>query len=587
MTALAKIKTALQRDAKLYIRMLYYLKPYRFRFLASMLSSLPVALMQGGAAWLIGPLTDQLLKEQDFSKLIIIPALLMGATVIEGCCMYINAYCSSYIGQGITLKMREELFAKLSTMEFSYFKKNAMPDLLTRYCSDPGQLQMAINANLQDLLIKLMTIIGLTAVILYRNWQYALISLFIISFIVWPLTIISKKVRHMDHINRELTSELYILFQEFYQGYKMIKVFNLDHHQIKRYNRCLQECFSAGMGIMKATIVLKPIMHLITATGLSAVFLIGVYQIQSKAMTPGDLTSFVVALVLLLQPIKVVGSVFSKMQRIFAPAERVFEKMDLPAQIQNPENPVAINEFKTLSFRAVSFSYEPENPVLQSISFDVTAGETIALVGPSGSGKSTLVDLIPRFMDVDAGEILMNGQNIKTLALKNLHQHFAIVSQDPVLFSGTIKENLLMGKLNATDDELKTAMAMAHLTDWVNTLEEGWNKQVGDSGGFLSGGQKQRVAIARAFLKDAPILILDEATSALDNESEAMVQEALSRLRVGRTAFVIAHRLSTIQHADRILVMQGGRIVEDGTHASLVDAKGLYHKLYQLQFREA
>ncbi len=574
------------KDFILYARMLTYLKPYRKRFVVALLSSLPVAALQGSIAWIIGPFTDQLLKKQDFSLLFYVPVVLIGASLIQGVCQYVNEYCSSYIGQSITETMRTALFEKLLARDVNYFKKHSWSEIFSRYCVDPGAMQAAINDNLQDLIVKIATIIGLAAVLLYRNWLYALVSICIISLIILPLSIISKKIRRMDHVTREITVRLYRIAQETTVGNKIVKVFQLGEYQNKQYKKVLDELFSVSMRTSKAGILLKPLMQMIGSIGISIVFVFGVWQIQQKQMTPGDLTSFIVALVLLIQPIKTVGSVISKMQRIFAPAERVFEKLDLDAQIKDRPGSAEVIQFEILEFRDVSFEYDLNKPVLKNINLKVQAGETIALVGPSGGGKSTFVDLIPRFMDPTNGEVLLNGCDLRELSFKSLHPLMAIVSQEAILFDGSIRDNIALGKLSASDEEIHTAMEMAYLSDWVDSLELGWNTRVGEGGCLLSGGQKQRITIARAFLKNAPILILDEATSALDNESEAIVQHALNKLLAGRTVFVIAHRLSTIKNADRILVLEQGNIIESGTHEQLLACEGLYHKLYHLQFRK-
>lgn len=574
------------QDLNLYKRLLFYLKPHRKRFIVAMLTSLPVAGLQGALAWLIGPFTDTLLKKQDYTILYLVPVVLFIVVVVQGVCQYINEYCTGYIGQCITQELRSVLFKKLGSMDLAYFKKHIWSDICSRYCIDPAQLQLTVNDNLQDLIVKIFTIIGLSGVLLYRNWAYAIVSLVILSTMVIPLAIISRKIRKMDFVTRELSVNLFAIAQELVLGIKIVKVFRLVKHQEKKYEQCLRDLFGASMRIMKAGIILKPLMQIISTLGISLVFVIGVYQINRHQMTPGDLTSFVVALVLLISPIKTVGSVISKMQRVFAPAERVFEKMDLkPALVESP-NPKSITHFDTLEFRQVGFEYEPGKPVLQDISFQVQAGETIALVGPSGGGKSTLVDLIPRFMDPQHGQILLNGIDLKELSFDSIHSLMAIVSQDAILFNTTIKENILQGNLKASDAEVREALEMAYLTDWVDSLEKGWDTPVGEFGCLLSGGQKQRVTIARAFLKGAPVLILDEATSALDNESEAVVQQAISKLLKNRTVFVIAHRLSTIKHANRILVLEKGHIIESGSHEQLLTNEGLYNKLYHLQFKK-
>lgn len=576
----------LKTDGRLYRRMLGYLGPYRRRFVLAMLAALPVAGVQGALAWMVGPFTDTLLTRQDFTLLYAVPAFLIGMTVIQGVCQYVNEYNTSYIGQSVTQTMRAELFRKLATMELGYLKQTTLSDLLTRYCIDPAQLQQAINDNLQDLIVKIATIIGLTVVILSLNWQYALLSLAILSLMTLPIAIISRKIRRMDHVTREITARLFGTFNESVTGYRVIKAYGLDGYQFKRYDTHLKDYFSAAMRIIKAGIMLKPAMQLIAACGIGLVLALGVSHIQNGTLTPGGLTSFIVSLGLLISPIKTVGSVLSKMQRIMAPAERVFAKMDLAPAIVEPPDPLPVGDFQQLCYENVSFEYEPGKPVLQQIDFTVHAGQTLAFVGGSGGGKTTMMDLIPRFIDPTQGRLLYNGQDLRTLSLAALRQQIAIVSQDAILFDGSIRDNIAIGRLSASDAEIRTAMAMAYLTDWVQSLERGWDTPVGEDGCLLSGGQKQRVTIARAFLKNAPILILDEATSALDNESEAIVQQALANLLAGRTVLVIAHRLSTIRHADRILVVEKGRIVESGSHEALLAQEGVYHRLYQLQFRE-
>jgi subfamily B ATP-binding cassette protein MsbA len=576
----------LAKDLELYKRLLTYLKPHKKRFILAMLTSLPVAGLQGALAWMVGPFTDRLLKQQDFTMLYTIPVALIAVVVVQGICQYINEYYTGYIGQCITQQLRSILFKKLGSMDLAYFKKNIWSELCSRYCIDPAQLQLTVNDNLQDLIVKIITIIGLAGVLLYRNWAYAIVSLVILSTMVIPLAIISKKIRKMDFVTRELSVKLFAIAQELVLGIKIVKVFRLVKRQEKQYEQCLHDLFGASMRIMKAGIILKPLMQIISTLGISLVFVIGVYQINQHQMTPGDLTSFIVALVLLISPIKTVGSVISKMQRIFAPAERVFEKMDLEPDLLESPKPKTVDQFNTLEFRQVSFEYELGKPVLRDVSFQVHAGETIALVGPSGGGKSTLVDLIPRFMDPRQGQILLNGIDLRELSFDAIHALMAIVSQDAILFNTTIKENILLGNLNASDAEVRKALEMAYLSDWVDSMEKGWDTPVGEFGCLLSGGQKQRVTIARAFLKDAPVLILDEATSALDNESEAVVQQALTKLLKNRTVFVIAHRLSTIKHADCIMVLEKGHIIESGTHEQLLNQEGLYHKFYHLQFKK-
>ena len=339
------------------------------------------------------------------------------------------------------------------------------------------------------------------------------------------------------------------------------------------------------MRITKTETILKPIMQVIASLGVAVILLLSVQQIQSGTMTRGDVASFLLALILLYKPIKVIGSILGKVQRILAPAERVFEKMDLEPTLVEADNPVQLGDIESITFEKVSFGYTDDHLILKDVSFEVQANETIALVGPSGGGKTTLVELVARFLDPVSGSIKFNDHDLKHISLKSLRRQIALVSQDTMLFDGTIEDNIRLGNLEATQDEVLAAIEAAHLSSWVNRSAEGLKQRVGERGNLVSGGQKQRIAIARAFLKDSPILILDEATSALDSESEQAIQKALNNIVKERTVIVIAHRLSTIKSADRILVIDQGHLVESGKHDELFEKKGLYYRLHELQFK--
>ncbi len=549
-------------------------------------ASIPAASLNGAIAFLAGPLVDQLTQAHNYALLTIIPLGILVVSIVQGVCDYLSDYSMNYVGTAISRDLRLELYEQLSTMDLKYFKESTSGDLLTRYYSDPTILQQAIVTNLQSFLMEFFSALFLASVLLYRSWGLAIIAMVIISFIVIPIQILSKKMRALDHESRELQSTLYDIFNESVFGAKIIMAFGLKAHQQKRFERSLQDFFGNTMRINRAGIVMKPIMQIIASIGIALIVLLGGWQVQHGQMSTGELTSFLIALVLLYRPVKAVGSVFTKIQRILAPAERVFEKLDIKPTLVETPSPQEIADFQSLQFNHVSFAYVPEKPVLQEVSFRVEAGDVIALVGPSGGGKSTLVDLIPRFMDCHDGEILLNNIPLNQISFGSLRRLISIVTQDTVLFEGNIRDNIVLGKLDASEAELEKALDMAYLTDFVAELPKGLETRVGERGLLLSGGQKQRIAIARAFIKQAPLLILDEATSALDNESEAMVQEAMKNLMQGRTVIVIAHRLSTIKHANRILVVQQGRIVESGTHENLLKiTDGVYHRLYQLQFR--
>ncbi len=574
-------------DQKTYARLMDYMKPYQQRFIIATVASVPASLLEGAIAFSIGPAVDRIKNSNELSFLYVIPVIILVVSFLQGTFEYISDYLSTYVGSSISRDIRRELYRKLCKMDLGYYKRNTSGEVYTRFYGDSTLLQQAIVDNFQGFIIQLFTLVGLASVLFYRNWQLAVVALVIISFIVIPLSIISKKVRSMDYQLRENAATLYNILMETIQGVKEIKAFKLQPFKIKHFFGALDENTSNILKIQKAAIILKPLMQMIATFGVAAIFAYGSYEVNQHKMSIGDLTSFIIALVLLYKPVKVVGGIIGKVQRILAPAERVFQVLDLEPELQDVPNATDITEFNELTFEHVSFSYNTDKTVLSDINFSVRAGESIALVGPSGGGKSTLVDLIPRFMDVTHGQVLINGRDIREISHNTLMNLFAIVNQDSLLFYGTIAENIRMGRLDASDEDLQRAITMANLDDLVNNLPKGIHTPIGERGGMVSGGQKQRIAIARAFLKNAPILILDEATSALDNESEAKVQEALANLMQGRTVIVIAHRLSTIRHADKILVLQRGQIVESGNHDELLALKNLYYSLYMLQFSQA
>lgn len=577
--------SGIMRDKDLYMRLFAYLKPYKKRFIIGLLATVPAASLNGALAFLIGPFIDKLLNSHQYSILFLVPIAILSASLLQGVCDYISTYYTTYVGTSISQDIRLQLYKHLSRMDQRYINQSSPGDLLTRYYSDPSRLQQAIVNHLQTFILESFSAAFLAAVLFYRSWQFALVALIIISFIFIPIRIISQKLRKLDNQTQEIMGSIYDVFNESVYASKVITIFKLKKYQLKRFEKGLDDYFGVSMRLTRADAILKPVMQMITAVGVSLIILFGSFQVQKGLMTPGEMTSFLVALVLLYKPIKNVGTIIGKIQRIFAPAERVFEKLDIEPSIQEVPDAPRVTDFQHLKFENVSFAYTPEKPVLKQINFEIKAGETIALVGESGGGKSTLVDLIPRFMDPQEGRITLNGLDLKGLSLDSVWDLFSIVTQETMLFDGSIRENIRLGKLDATDDEIERALQAANLKEFVDSLPNGLETSVGTRGVMLSGGQKQRIAIARAFLKNAPVVILDEATSALDNESEAAVQEAISNIMADKTVIVIAHRLSTIRFADRILVISDGSIAESGTHQELLEKEGIYSRLYHLQFR--
>jgi subfamily B ATP-binding cassette protein MsbA len=575
-----------EKDIRSYQRLLQYLRPYKSRFLIGLLASIPASALEGSLAFFIGPFFDRLIHSQEYSFLLIIPVAIVSVTIIQGFFEYVSQYLTTYVGNRICVDIQGALYRHLIGRDLSYYKQTTYGDIVSRYYSDAHKLQQAIVSNLQGFLIQFFTMLGLATVLLFRNWQLSIIALLIISLIVVPIAYLSRRIRELDYLLRQVSATMDNIFNETIYGVREVKSFNLYGVQIKRFEKTRQQVFSTAMQTAKKTIILSPIMQLIAGIGIGAIIFLGVSYVQNHQMTPGELTSFLVALLLLYKPVKVVASTIGKIQVILAPAERVFQLMDAVPAIQEPENPVPIDDFKSLEFKNVSFDYGPDKQILKNINLTIQAGEAIAIIGTSGGGKTTLIDLISRFIEPSEGTVLMNGTDLRQLSLMDLRSLVAMVSQETVLFNGTIRENILLGKLDASEEELNEALKVAHLYEWVSSLPMGLDTPIGDRASFVSGGQKQRIAIARTYLKKAPFLVLDEATSALDNESEAIVQNALMELMKNKTVIMVAHRLSTIRHASRILVMDAGRIVESGTHDELMALEGIYHKLYGLQFRD-
>ena len=412
----------------------------------------------------------------------------------------------------------------------------------------------------------------------------------IVLFIAFlPVALIRKRIKSASNKNMKIGGDLTTNFNETYSGNKIMTAYNLNKYQLDKFVQNIHDMFDVNMSLVKRSAWMSPIMYLIASVGIALVFGFGTYLVISGQMTGGGLASFVTSLLLLYKPVKTMGNTLTTLQTLFVALGRTFELFDMQPEIKDKEGAATLENVKEgVAFDNVSFEYEEGVPVLKNINFNVKVGETLALVGNSGGGKSTIANLIPRFYDVKSGAVRIDGVDIRDFTLESLRKNISIVFQDNFLFSGTIRENLLMGNFNATENDIQKVVQAAHLDEFLNELPDGLETVLGERGTTLSGGQRQRVAIARAMLKDAPIIILDEATSALDNESEAIVQKALENLMENKTVFVIAHRLSTINNADRIAVINEGELAEIGTHDELMNLpNGKYRLLYEMQFNKS
>ena len=423
--------------------------------------------------------------------------------------------------------------------------------------------------------------------LIYNSWQLSIIAILVLVCALMPLARVRRMIKGIIYKTVQENSTILTNYNETYHGNKTIASYNLQRQAYDKYDSVITRLFKLSIKMVQRTAWMTPMLHVVASVGVGAVIGYGSYLIVSGDITSGNFVSFITALIMLYNPIKNIGKNFSAVQVSFLAIERIADILNIQPQITNAAEAVPLKKIRReIRFEDVSFAYNPEVPVLKHINLAVKAGTTTAIVGNSGGGKSTIISLLPRFYDVSVGRITIDGKDIRSLTLESLRNNIAVVFQDNFLFSGTIRDNILMGRPDATEEEIDKALEMAYLKDFVNEQEQGLDTDIGERGSLLSGGQRQRLAIARAFLKNAPIVILDEATSALDNKSEAVVQKAIDNLMQDRTVFVIAHRLSTIQNADEIIVINDGEIIEQGTHEQLLEKEnGAYRSLYNAQFK--
>ena len=601
-----KLKDTVSKDAFRYgylIQKIYpYIKPYWARIIMNLIIAIPLGLLDGVVALSLRPYMDLVINgnpsvtynimghdiqlQAGFAAIIPIGIVLFAA--FQGVLKYLSHYLTDWLGQRISNALKIDLFKKLTSLDPQFYDVNSSGLVLTRFLSDPDTASKTIINNLQSFISTAFGIVGLVAVLLYNSWQLAIVGVTVMALAITPVTFIRKKIKSVSNATMVVGGNMTTNFNETFAGNKIIAAYNLQNNQNTKFENQIHRQFDLAMSLTKRVGWMSPIMYFICSIGIALVFWYGTHLILTGALTAGSMMSFVTSLLLLYKPVKNLGNTLTGLQTTFVAMGRVFELFDLVPYIRDNKNAVELEGLnKDIYFNNVSFEYEPGLPVLKNITLRIQKNETIALVGNSGGGKSTLVNLIPRFYDVTQGSLEFDGIDIRNYTLKSLRKQISFVFQDNYLFSGTIKENILMGNENASDEDIKKVVEMAHLTEFISTLENGLDTYVGERGTTLSGGQRQRVAIARAMLKDAPIVILDEATSALDNESEAIVQKALDNLIQNKTVFVIAHRLSTIKNADRIAVINEGELAELGTHDELMNiADGKYKHLYEMQFKK-
>ena len=576
-----------QRFYKNYSRMWPYVKPVWFRALCSMLICIPIGSLDAVIALALKPYMDLVMVEKSITSPWYIPLGIVAFTSIQGGLKYLSSYLSTWVGGRITNGLKFDMFKKLLTLPTSFYDKRNSGDVVFQF---NNQADIACNGLLDNLSVftqRIFSSISLVCVLFYNSWQLALIAVVVLGCAFAPVAKLQKRIKSVMEKTVFADASIITEYNEVFAGNKTITSYNLQGHETNKFHEILKNIFTLRIKMVQKTQWLSPMMHVIVSVGIAAAIGYGSHLIMSNQITSGNFVSFITALILLYTPVKNIGNNLNAVQFSFFSIEKIFEVLDSVPSIRDCENPITLGrEHSAIQFKDVNFEYVENVPVLKNINLDIKCGDTIAFVGNSGGGKTTIVNLLPRFYDVKSGSITIDNIDIRKYSLESLRQNIAVVFQDNFLFSGTIRENILLGNEAATEEQINQAVKMAYLDDFIATLQGGLNTVIGERGVLLSGGQKQRVAIARAFLKNAPILILDEATSALDNKAEAVVQKAIDNLMQDKTVFVIAHRLSTIQNADNIVVINQGEIVEKGTHEQLLQIKnGAYKALYEMQFK--
>ena len=579
-----------------------YVKPYWFRILLGFLVAIPLGLLDGVTAFALKPYMDYVVGGKSlefafFGKDVVITSLQMAFILpvgvilfaaFQGVLRYLNGYLSTWTSQRITNDVKFDLFDKLIHMHPQFFDENPSGIIISRYMTDPQTAATGIVDQIKTITTSIFGALGLIAVMIYSSWQLAIIGVVVLCAAFIPVALIRKRIKSASNKNMVIGGNITTNINETYAGNKVMAAYQLQERQNKYFKEQVWNAFNVNMSLYKRSGWMSPIMYIIASFGIATVLGVGTYLINSGSMTAGGFASFVTSLLLLYKPVKTLGNTLTNIQNLFVAMGRVFELFDLETEIKDCKNPLDLKGVKnSIEFRNVVFEYIPEQPVLKNLNLAVAKNETLAVVGNSGGGKSTLVNLIPRFYDIKSGSISIVGVDVSNISLDSLRKNISMVFQDNFLYSGTIRENIMMGNPNASEEELQKAIESAHLQDMIAELPDGIDTELGERGMTLSGGQRQRVAIARAMLRNAPIVILDEATSALDNESEAIVQKAMDNLMQDRTVFIIAHRLSTIKNADRIAVINEGELVELGSHDELMNiTDGQYRALYEMQFKK-
>ncbi len=570
----------------LYKRILSYIKPYIHILFMALLCTMLAAGGNLYLPWIFRDMIDKVLNAKDYYMLNMISASIVVIFLLRGIFLYGQNYLMSFVGQHVIIDIRSEVFRKLQRLSMSFYDKNKTGTIMSYVTNDVNALQGAMVDNTIELVTEGIILVGSVCAMIYLDWKLTLFTILTFPVVLYFMNFFGKKIRRSGGQIQEATADITSVLQESVSSARVVKSFVREQYEIERFEKENEANLKANLKNAKYMATLTPTIEFVAALGVTLILWYGGNNVIAGETTAGSLVAFLAYAVNISNPIKRITRVSGNIQKALAAAQRVFNVIDLREEVQDLPDAKALPAVTgSVSFEHVTFSYNAGDEILHDLSFEAKPGQAIGLVGPSGAGKSTIASLLPRFYDCDAGTIRIDGTDIRHVTLDSLRNQVGIVPQETILFNGSVYDNILYGRLDATKEEIEEAAKAANAHNFIMELPEGYNTMLGDRGVNISGGQRQRIAIARAILKDPRILVLDEATSALDTESERVVQEALNRLMVGRTSIIIAHRLSTIKNADRILVLDKGKLAEDGTHEELMAKNGLYAHLYQIQYR--
>jgi ATP-binding cassette, subfamily B, bacterial MsbA len=571
----------------IFKRFLPFVRPYLTRLMLAGLLVSAVAAVNLALVRLAGSLWDVVTVQHDADKMTQLIGVFLGLVVLQGLCSMGHSYLTAWVSQNVIADFRKHLFAHLQTLTVSFFSRRRTGELLSRLMSDVTVIQSLVTETPIDAVKQLVTFIGGITFLLLMNWQLCLLILILLPLLVVVSKLFGRRLKSLSISIQDHTAALSTLAEEVISGIRIVKSFVQTQREQARFANQVDQTLRLTLSRAGIMAVFIPVISLMTFSSATAVLWYGGRQVIDGSVTPGDLFAFVLFAGILIGPFSSAARVFTQIKEAQGATQRVFEILDAQPDISDRlDAKTLVTVEGHMRMEHVTFGYDPRHSVLSNLSFEAKPGELIALVGPTGAGKTTVINLLHRFYDPIEGRLTIDGRDLRDVTLESWYRQISLVPQETVLFGGTILDNIRYGKMEAGEAAVQEASRAAHAHDFITNLPDGYQTLVGERGVNLSGGQRQRIAIARAILKNPGILLLDEATSSLDTDSERLVQEALQRLMKGRTTFVVAHRLSTIQRADRILVLDKGKLVEEGTHGRLLEHMGLYHYLYTIRLNE-